>query len=97
MSADPSRRTARTTARHAPRRRNRPHRKASTRCAETRKRRFRDHHEACDALHAAQNTRRAVQFEEPGTVTTRRRETRAYPCSRCRGWHLTSQRIRQPT
>lgn len=58
------------------------------RCVPTGKRRFRDHDEAVAALHSACNSRTAAAH--CGT-TTRRRETRAYQCGACNGWHLTSQ------
>ena len=57
-------------------------------CPTTGKHRFRDHAEAVEALHSAQNAR---QRAELAGVASRRRERRAYSCAACNGFHLTSQ------
>ena len=54
----------------------------------TKKHRFRDHLEAVRALHHAGTTRK---FAELDGRSSRRREQRAYKCTLCRGFHLTSQ------
>jgi hypothetical protein len=58
------------------------------RCTPDGKIRFRDKREATRALHIATAARRRA--EALGRQSTRR-ERRAYPCSVCKGWHLTSQ------
>jgi hypothetical protein len=57
-------------------------------CPSSSKYRFRDHSEAIQALHRAQNAR---HWAEADGTTTRRSEVRAYRCRDCNGWHLTSQ------
>jgi hypothetical protein len=54
-------------------------RKATDSCP-TRKKRFRDHEAAVQAL-------RRTSRPDDGRD---RKPTRAYPCDRCHGWHLTS-------
>lgn len=44
------------------------------------KHRFRDHREATAALHRIQTSSKRAK-----------KPKRAYPCSHCRGWHLTSE------
>lgn len=60
------------------------------RCARHAKRRFPDHESAIDALHGA-----AADRARKGEAS-RRRECRAYFCTDCRGWHLTSQELSLP-
>lgn len=55
------------------------------------KKRFRDHKEATRALHRSQLRQQWSSIEDQ---FTRRRETRAYECYTCNGWHLTSQNKR---
>jgi hypothetical protein len=50
------------------------------RCPATGKVRFRDHHDATQALAAARRS-----------TSDRRREQRSYLCATCRGFHLTSR------
>lgn len=57
-------------------------------CAVTGKRRFRDHREAVAVLHQAACARK---FADESGATSRRRECRAYLCTACQGWHVTSQ------
>ena len=54
-------------------------------CTKAGKVRFGEHKDATQALREA---RRAAGRDG---VSSRRRETRSYQCSSCRGWHLTSQ------
>lgn len=65
------------------------HRKL-TRCPEGGKRRFRDQHEAIDALHHAVSARHRAEVDG---ATTGHRECRAYACPSRRGWHLTSRAV----
>lgn len=58
-------------------------------CAVSGKVRFRDHREAINALWNSHNARR---FHEG----TDRHECRAYQCTSCHGWHLTSQAAPHP-
>lgn len=53
-----------------------------------RKHRFKDHKQAVAALHSAANRRQMAQYEG---FETRRNEVRSYKCSRCSGFHITSQ------
>ena len=53
-------------------------------CPVSGKVRFRDHREAVAVLHSAARARLSG-------YPTRRAECRAYECSACRGWHLTSR------
>lgn len=53
------------------------------------KRRYRDHHQAQDAL---ESTRRARSFVQELGLASTRNEQRAYPCAYCNGWHLTSRK-----
>lgn len=50
--------------------------------------RFRDHLEAVRVLHNAANARKEAAELGAGT---NRREVRSYQCSRCHGFHVTSQ------
>ncbi|MGA4507263.1 hypothetical protein ACQB6R_06065 [Propionibacteriaceae bacterium G1746] len=62
-------------------------------CEVTGKRRFRDHREAVQALHAARNSRKTAAELGQGSS---RQECRSYACKACRGWHLTSLPAWQP-
>lgn len=68
------------------------HHRNLARCPRGGKRRFRDQLEAVAALHSAQVAR---QYAAASSVATTRHECRAYRCSVCRGWHLTSQATRR--
>lgn len=57
-------------------------------CEATGKSRYRDHHQATDALTGA---RRQRSFDLTHRGSSARAETRAYKCDSCRGWHLTSR------
>lgn len=61
-------------------------------CPFTGKRRFKDAHQAQDALISA---RRARQHAESLGVPTTRREVRMYECG-CGGFHVTSQPVGVP-
>lgn len=50
--------------------------------------RLRDKIEAIDILHIRSNKR---QFELAVKGSTKANEARAYKCSECNGWHLTSR------
>lgn len=56
-------------------------------CAASGKLRFRDQHQASDALSSAKWKRR---YDEFSGVESRRKEARTYQCAHCGGWHLTS-------
>ncbi len=58
-----------------------------TTCGDCGKLRYRDRHQATDALNAARR-QRSSDLIYSGRTT--RREVRAYKCEACRGWHLTS-------
>lgn len=58
-----------------------------------RKRRYRDHAHAVKALRNSARARYLSDVDE--LRATRRRETRAYECDDCGGWHLTSQPQRE--
>jgi hypothetical protein len=64
---------------------------AKNRCVDG-KIRYRDHDEAVNALHHAQNMR-VIATELTGSST--RNEKRTYFCGLCKGHHLTSQEERQ--
>lgn len=76
---------------HRPVGKGSPARRHLSRCPNCNKVRFRDKQEALDAVHAAVTNRR---FAEVDGSSTARQERRAYPCSSCHGWHLTSQESR---
>lgn len=52
------------------------------------KRRFRDHRQAVDALHGAVAARHRAKHDH---VETTHAAVRTYPCSMCKGHHLTSK------
>ncbi|GIG20647.1 hypothetical protein Cch01nite_13710 [Cellulomonas chitinilytica] len=62
-------------------------------CPESGKRRYRDHHQATDAL---TSTRRQRTDDLARVGATRRRESRLYRCGSCLGFHLTSPVERVP-
>lgn len=57
-------------------------------CQATGKRRYRDKRESLVVLHLAFTARHWAELD--GTETCRG-EVRVYQCSKCRGWHATSQ------
>lgn len=57
-------------------------------CPKTGKVRFRDQHQATQALERIHKNK--SRAESKG-VETKRREQRSYYCASCEGWHLTSQ------
>lgn len=57
-------------------------------CPTSGKVRFRDKSEATNALHAAATSR---AYAETDGVSSSRQECRAYSCTGCKGWHLTSR------
>lgn len=50
--------------------------------------RFRDHEEAVDFLHLAENARARATEDDAATT---HRAVRAYDCAKCQGVHVTSQ------
>lgn len=56
-------------------------------CRDSGKRRYRDRHQATDALNSARR-QRAHDLAHEGATT--RHEARAYKCDSCKGFHLTS-------
>jgi len=56
-------------------------------CAASGKIRYRDHHQANDALSSTKWRRR---LDELSGIESKRNETRSYRCGECRGWHITS-------
>ncbi len=61
--------------------------KLSNKCPTTGKIRLRDKIEAIDILHTRLNKR---QRDLDVKGSTKANEVRAYKCTHCRGWHLTS-------
>jgi len=62
------------------------------RCEATKKVRFRTHRDVVSALRGAASVR--FRADRDGASCTNR-TVRAYECSACRGWHLTSQAVPQ--
>jgi hypothetical protein len=76
-------------ARQRSRRRLRPHRrrKNPALCPATKKIRYKDHHDATLALESIHLSASWATIHDQDTC---RKETRAYACPDCDGWHLTS-------